>query len=88
MILKKKICFIQNQQRERVGQAKVDSGVYESHKLQTEQTLATTAMTSSEIWHLRLGHINRYCLSKIKNGAVEGLSYLDRADIDKSACTI
>ncbi|CAH2087744.1 unnamed protein product [Euphydryas editha] len=44
-------------------------------------------MTSSDMWHRRLGHLNSNYLNKIQN-AVEGFTLDRRADISKSSCIV
>lgn len=90
VIFKENVCYIYNQQKELVGQAELVDGVYKliTSQSQTEQTLAATAVASSDIWHRRLGHINSDSLNKMKNGAVEGISFPEKANISKSSCII
>lgn len=87
VIFKENSCYIYNQQKDLVGEAELVEGVYRLYT-KTEQLLAATAVASSVIWHRRLGHINSTSLTKMKNGAVEGISYPEVANIDKASCTI
>lgn len=80
------VCYIRNRQDVLIGKANLVNGVY---KLDTksESLVACSATTlTSEIWHRRLGHINSKDLNTMRNGAVEGISYIDKAEIDKSNC--
>lgn len=88
VIFKENACMIYNQQNELVGLAELVNGVYRLYTSEAEQLIAATAIASSETWHRRLGHINSTSLNKMKNGAVEGISYTELANIDKSSCTI
>ncbi|GBP61401.1 Retrovirus-related Pol polyprotein from transposon TNT 1-94 [Eumeta japonica] len=62
--------------------------VYKLNTLKSEKVLAA-AVKSAEVvqWH-RLGHVNSNDLQKMKNGAVEGVSYDTKADIQKSNCEV
>ncbi|GBP63868.1 Retrovirus-related Pol polyprotein from transposon RE1; Endonuclease RE1 [Eumeta japonica] len=83
VVFKEKCCYIYNQQGTLVGKAEQVDGVYRLYTKDVEQILAATAKTSSETWHRRLGHINSVSMNKMKNGAAEGISYTDIANIDK-----
>ncbi|GBP49905.1 Retrovirus-related Pol polyprotein from transposon TNT 1-94 [Eumeta japonica] len=88
VVFKEKCCYIYNQQGTLVGKAEQVDGVYRLYTKDVEQILAATAKTSSETWHRRLGHINSASMNKMKNGAAEGISYTDIANIDKYKCTV
>lgn len=88
VIFKEKFCYIYNQQRTLVGKAELVDGVYRLYTKKSEQLFAATAKVSSETWHRRLGHINSTSLNKMKNGATTGISYTNKADVDKSKCTV
>lgn len=85
---KEDTCCIYNQQKELVGVAELEEGVYRLNTKNTEQLLAAMAKASSETWHRRLGHINSTSLNKMKDGAAEGIIYTDVANINKKNCTI
>lgn len=80
-------CYIRNQQNRLLGVAELVNGVYQLN-IKSDSLLAATAATSSMVWHRRLGHINSKHLEIMKNGAVVGLSYNDKADASKSNCTV
>ncbi|CAG4960563.1 unnamed protein product [Colias eurytheme] len=80
------ICKILNHNKVVVAIARLVNGVY---RLDTKQDclLAGKAETAtSMLWHRRLGHINSKDLNSMKNGAVEGVSFPEKAEIDKSQC--
>ncbi|GBP00711.1 hypothetical protein EVAR_76953_1 [Eumeta japonica] len=74
---------------ELIGKATLQNGVYKLNTLKSEKVLAA-AIKSAEVvqWHRRLGHVNSNDLQKMKNGAVEGVSYDTKADIQKSNCEV
>lgn len=76
-------CQIFNKCNELVATACLLNGVY---KLRIPERLAAV-VTSSEIWHRRLGHINTNYLSKMQE-AVEGLTLDRKAEISKSSCIV
>lgn len=86
VIFKEKFCYIYNKQRTLVGKAELVEGVYRLYTKKSEQLLAATAKVSSETWHRRLGHINSTSLNKMKNGAADGISFTDKAEVNKSNC--
>lgn len=80
------ICKILNHNKVVVAKARLMNGVY---RLDTKQDclLACKAETATSLlWHRRLGHINSKDLNNMKNGAVEGVSFPEKAEIDKSQC--
>lgn len=85
----KNCCNIRDKHNKLIGVASLKNGVY---KLNTVKSvgLAASAVNTSEarLWHRRLGHINSSDLEKMKNGAVEGVSYKDTANIQKSNCVV
>lgn len=84
----KEICLIRNQQNELIGLAELVHGVYRLNIKSASLLAALTKTTSVMVWHRRLGHINSRDLNIMKNGAVEGLEYKERADISKLNCTV
>ncbi|KAJ8711665.1 hypothetical protein PYW08_006955 [Mythimna loreyi] len=82
-------CYIYNQENSLVGIADEMNGVYKL-RLESKQCLFTspTEDTSSEVWHRRMGHLNMNDLKKMKDGAVMGISYSDKSEINKSTCTV
>ena len=69
-----------------IGKANLENGVYRLN-IKSGSLMACSAKTmTSDIWHRRLGHINSKDLNAMRNGAVEGLSYIDKAEVDKSNC--
>lgn len=83
----KKGCSIYNSQNECIGIATLENGVYKLH-VKTEMTFAESVNVSSSTWHRRLAHINATDMQKLKNGAVEGVSFSDKCDISKNSCTV
>lgn len=84
-------CYIYNQQNELIGEANLENGVYKLHIMKSTAVLSAqtaTVETTARQWHRRLGHINSNDLEKMKNGAVEGVYYREKADIKKSNCEI
>lgn len=88
VIFRENVCCVYNQQKELIGQAELTDGVYKLQTLLTEEIFAAPAITTCETWHRRLGHINSSSLNKMKNGAVEGITYPELANIGKSSCTV
>lgn len=80
------VCYIRNRQNALVGKAELVNGVYRLCIKSPTLFVASAAVATSEMWHRRLGHINSQDLNTMKNGVVEGISYPDRAVIDKSKC--
>lgn len=80
-------CYIKNRQNELVGKAELVNGVYRLN-VKSASLLAASAMTSGTDWHRRMGHLNSKDLNAMKNGAVEGLMYNDKADVSKLNCTV
>lgn len=80
---KKDVCLIYNQVNELIGIANLTNGVY---KLQIQRSeSALLAMTK---WHRRLGHVNSKSLEKMKEGAVEGVTFDKKADIRIQNCEV
>lgn len=80
-------CYIKNRQNELVGKAELVNGVYRLN-VKFASLLAASATTSGTDWHRRMGHLNSKDLNAMKNGAVEGLMYNDKADVIKLNCTV
>lgn len=81
-------CRIYNSQNDCIGEANLENGVYKLNIVKSDQLLAAAVQTSCTLWHRRMGHINANDLQKMKNGAVEGLTYQEKADLNKSSCTV
>lgn len=82
----KDVCYIRNRQNILIGKANLVNGVYRLN-IKSGSLMACSATTmTSDIWHRRLGHINSKDLNAMRNGAVEGISYIDKAEINKSNC--
>jgi hypothetical protein len=82
-------CFIYNSQNVCIGEARLENEVYRLNIVKSQHVLAASVKTSSTTWHRRLGHINANDLCKMKNGAVEGVTFPDKnGQIDKSSCTV
>ncbi|OWR55632.1 reverse transcriptase [Danaus plexippus plexippus] len=80
------VCYIRNRQNILIGKANLVNGVYKLN-VKLESLVACSATTiTSEIWHRRLGHINSRDLNAMRNGAVDGISYIGKAEIDRSNC--
>lgn len=79
-------CYIRNNKNVLVATAMLSNGVYKLNVKVADHMLAAPAVSSAEIWHRRLAHINRNDLNKMKNGIVEGLSYPDTNDIRMNKC--
>lgn len=77
-------CQIFNKLNVLVATACLMNGVY---KLRMPDELLAAVVTSSDIWHRRLGHVNSNYLNKMQD-AVEGLTLDRKADITKSSCTV
>ncbi|CAH2109147.1 unnamed protein product [Euphydryas editha] len=77
-------CQIYNKFDKLVATACLINGVY---KLKMPERFLAAVMTSSDMWHRRLGHLNSNYLNKMQN-AVEGLTLDRRADISKSSCIV
>lgn len=82
----KDVCYIRNRQNKLVGKAELVNGVYRLCIKSEKLFVGSATAATSEMWHRRLGHINSNDLNTMKNGVVEGISYPDRAVIDKSKC--
>lgn len=88
VIFKENVCYIYNKQNECIGEANLTNGVYKLNIVKSEQLLAASAVTSSWTWHRRLGHINSNDLKIMRDGAVEGLLFQDKAEISRANCTV
>jgi hypothetical protein len=89
VVFNKQGCFVYNSDNDCIGEAKLENEVYRLNIVKSQQLIAASVTPSSQTWHRRLGHINSTDLSKMKNGAVEGLSYPDKSgNLDKSSCTV
>ncbi|CAK1592203.1 unnamed protein product [Parnassius mnemosyne] len=83
------VCYIHNQRNELIATANLKNGVYKLNTVKSEKVLAAAVQTTdAEQWHMRLGHINSNDLQKMKNGAVEGISFDMKADIQKINCQV
>lgn len=82
-------CMIYNSKKELVAVAHLVEGVYKLDLCYTPlKTKCLLARDSASLWHRRLGHINTNDLNKMKNGAVEGVSYADSHEVTKSNCVV
>lgn len=79
-------CYIRNKMNKLVATAESINGVYKLKTNETECMLAAPAVASAELWHRRLGHINRCDMEKMKNGIVDGLSYPTTSNMLKEKC--
>lgn len=86
VIFEQEVCKIINHQNVLVAQAYLVNGVYRLDIKQDCLLACSAQTTTSLLWHRRLGHINSKDLNNMKNGAVEGVSFPDKAEIDKSQC--
>ncbi|CAF4947657.1 unnamed protein product [Pieris macdunnoughi] len=87
VIFKSDVCYIHNQRNELIGIANLKNGVYKLNTVKSEKVLAAAVqITDAKQWHRRLGHINSNDLQKMKNGAVDGISFDMKADIQKINC--
>ena len=80
--------YIYNAQNDCIGEASLEKNVYRLNIVKSEQLLAAAVQTSCTTWHRRLGHINAIDLDKMKNGAVEGVTYQKKGDTSKSSCVV
>lgn len=53
--------------------------------LQQEQTYFTISMNSQELWHRRLGHLNKQSMNLLRKGMVSGVKY---TDMNSSPCFV
>lgn len=81
-------CYIYNAQNVCIGEASLENDVYRLNIEKSSQVLAAIAQTSCNTWHRRLGHINMNDLEKMKRGAVEGVTYQEKQEINKSSCVV
>lgn len=87
---KKDCAYIYNSSNQLVGEARLIDGVYKLNVKHKHDCLFTTTSDDmkSELWHRRMGHLNSNDLNKMKEGAVEGIDFKDKAVIDKSSCVV
>lgn len=78
-------CYIYNRRRELVATADLTGGVY---KLKIKQPDCLLASVSGDVWHRRLGHLNSKDLNIMRDGAVQGMSFTDKAHISKTNCIV
>lgn len=81
-------CLIYNAKKELVAVANLIDGVYKLDICTTPVTKCLLAKDNALLWHRRLGHINTSDLNKMKNGAVQGVSYDGSCDITKTNCVV
>lgn len=81
-------CLIYNEKKKLVAVANLIDGVYKLDLYSTPVTKCLLARDSALLWHRRLGHLNTKDLNKMKNGAVEGVSYKDTYEVTKSNCVV
>lgn len=77
-------CEIYNKADELVATACLINGVY---KLRMPESFVASAVTSSEIWHRRLGHVNSNYLNRMQD-AVEGFTLDRKTNISKTSCIV
>lgn len=86
---KKRNCFVYNKNKELVAVADLIDGVYKLIMDESKLCLLTSSSAaSSEVWHRRTGHLNMKSLNLMREGAVTGISYSDKSDINKNTCTV
>lgn len=86
---RKNCCYIYNRRNQLVGEARLVDGVYKFNVENRHDCLFTTSdSVNSELWHRRMGHLNSSDLNKMKEGAVVGMDFKDKAVIDKSTCVV
>ncbi|CAF4948581.1 unnamed protein product [Pieris macdunnoughi] len=78
-------CYIYNQNNEVVAIADVVGGVY---KLRIKQVDCLLTSVSGNVWHRRFGHLNSKDLNVMRDGAVKGMSYSDKAQVSKTSCIV
>lgn len=74
-------CSIYNKNDEQVAHVKPLNGVY---KLQAETAKCMIAKGNSETaltWHRRMGHLNYQSLLKLRNGAADGINFIDDKEV-------
>lgn len=82
------VCEIRNRQNVLVGKAVQVNGVYKLDVKSECMFAGSATSTTSSRWHRRLGHINSKDLTVMKNGAVTGISYPDKAEDSMSKCVV
>ncbi|GBP14615.1 Retrovirus-related Pol polyprotein from transposon TNT 1-94 [Eumeta japonica] len=80
--------YIYNKKGELVAVAELIDGMYKVNTENRHCLFTSPSAVSSEVWHRRLGHLNSNDLNKMKDGAVTGMDYKDKAVIDKSTCVV
>lgn len=86
---KRKCCNIYNSKNQLVGVARLVDGVYKLNVENKHNCLFTSSdAVKSEQWHRRMGHLNSSDLNKMKEGAILGIDFKDKAVIDKSTCVV
>lgn len=80
---KKDVCLIYNPVNELIGIANLTNGVY---KLQIQRP--ESALLAMTMWHRRLGHVNSKSLEMMKEGAVKGVTFDKKADIQIKNCEV
>ncbi|CAG9134816.1 unnamed protein product [Plutella xylostella] len=78
-------CYIYNQRSELVATADLADGVY---KLKIKEVNCLFTSASGDVWHRRFGHINSKDLNLMRDGAVHGLQYKDKAQATKTNCIV
>lgn len=81
-------CLIYNAKKELVAFANLIDGMYKLDLCTTPVTKCLLARDSALLWHRRLGHINTNDLNKMKDGAVEGVSFESTYEVTKSNCVV
>ncbi|GBP67410.1 Retrovirus-related Pol polyprotein from transposon TNT 1-94 [Eumeta japonica] len=80
--------YIYNKKGELVAVAELIDGMYKVNTENRHCLFTSPSAVSSEVWHRRLGHLNSNDLNKMKDGAVTGMDYKDKAVIKKSTCVV
>lgn len=81
-------CLIYNSKKELVAVADLIDGVYKLDLCANPVTKCLLAKDSALLWHRRLAHINTCDLNKMRNGAVEGVTYEGSYEVTKSNCVV
>lgn len=81
VIFDKSGCKILNNRSELIAESKPSAGVYKFSSKIESCFLASAPSSKLVTWHRRLGHINYVDLCKMKNGAVDGISFSENPNI-------
>lgn len=78
-------CMINNQRNELIATADCVDGVY---KLNVKQLDCLFTPVSGRVWHRRFAHLNSTDLDKMRDGAVTGMSYTDKSQVNQTNCVV